>query len=209
MAQALAPVAATVRRAAEQHHEAPLTRSPRRHLNDWLRRHDRVTRGRQCFSLKSAATSICQRRRAVYGKCSTEYARRTMQGSFEDEDITELEPNRRPPGPLRRARSSRRCLQGWKLGSGTSSAATQGHRKRAGAVDPAFVILTRVTCNVRPVVPENPIRADSRDDGESGHHPVRCLRSSSCSARLSATCSSRGADLKSRTSFSGISSISP
>ena len=60
-----------------------------------------------------------------------------------------------------------------------------------------------------PVVPENLIRADSRDEGESGHHPVPCLRSSSCSGRLSPTCSSRGAGLKSRTSFSGISSISP
>jgi hypothetical protein len=61
----------------------------------------------------------------------------------------------------------------------------------------------------QPVVPENPIRADSRDEAESGHHPVRCLRSSSCSGRLSPTCSSRSAGLKSRTSFSGISSISP
>src|SRR5262249_24719024 len=60
-----------------------------------------------------------------------------------------------------------------------------------------------------PVVPENLIRADSRDEGESGHHPVQCLRSSSCSGRLSPTCSSRGAGLQSRTSFSGISSISP
>jgi len=57
------------------------------------------------------------------------------------------------------------------------------------------------------VVPENPIRADSRDEAESAHHPARCLHSFSCLGRLSPTCSGRGASLKSRTSFSGISSI--
>ena len=58
-----------------------------------------------------------------------------------------------------------------------------------------------------PVVPENAIRANSREEAESGHHPTRCLQSSICLARLSPTCSSRGASLKSRTFFSGISSI--
>jgi acetate kinase len=29
-----------------------------------------------------------------------------------------------------------------------------------------------------PVVPENSIRRDSRDEGESAHHPARCLPSS-------------------------------
>jgi transposase len=55
-----------------------------------------------------------------------------------------------------------------------------------------------------PVVPENSIRVDSRDETESAHHPARCLHSFS---RLSPTCSGRGASLKSRTSFSGISLI--
>src|SRR5262249_25946672 len=57
------------------------------------------------------------------------------------------------------------------------------------------------------VVPENPIRLDSRDAGESEHHSTRCLPSSFCLERLSPTCSGRGAGLKSRTFFSGISSI--
>jgi hypothetical protein len=57
---------------------------------------------------------------------------------------------------------------------------------------------------IAPVVPENSIRADSRDEGESGHHPPRF-----CLGRLSPTCSSRGAGLKSRISFFGISSILP
>jgi hypothetical protein len=57
------------------------------------------------------------------------------------------------------------------------------------------------------VVPENSIRVDSRDEAESAHHPTRCLHSFSCLGYLSPTCSGRGAGLKSRTSFSGISSI--
>jgi hypothetical protein len=57
------------------------------------------------------------------------------------------------------------------------------------------------------VVPENSIRVDSRDETESAHHPARCLHSFSCLGRLSPTCSGRGASLKSRTSFSGISLI--
>jgi hypothetical protein len=46
-------------------------------------------------------------------------------------------------------------------------------------------------------------------EAESGHHPMRCLRSSICLGRLSPTCSSRGAGLKSRISFFVISSILP
>src|SRR5712692_1356478 len=38
-------------------------------------------------------------------------------------------------------------------------------------------ILTSVGA-VRPVVPENSIRRDSRGEVESEHHPTRCLRSS-------------------------------
>src|SRR5262249_42479769 len=38
-----------------------------------------------------------------------------------------------------------------------------------------------------PVVPENFIRADSRDEAESAHHPAQCLQSSSCLGRLSPT----------------------
>ena len=57
------------------------------------------------------------------------------------------------------------------------------------------------------VVPENSIRADSRDEGESAHHPGRCLHAFSCLGCLSPTCSGRGASLKSRTSFFAISSI--
>ena len=59
------------------------------------------------------------------------------------------------------------------------------------------------------VIPENFIRADSRVEGESGHHLARCLPCSICLGRLSPTCSNRGAGLKSRTSFFGISSILP
>src|SRR6516164_1442938 len=43
--------------------------------------------------------------------------------------------------------------------------------------------------------------------GESEHHLARCLPSSIFLGRLSPTCSSGNAGLKSRTSFSGISSI--
>jgi hypothetical protein len=61
---------------------------------------------------------------------------------------------------------------------------------------------------MRVVVPANPIRAkDSRDEVESAHHPARCLRSSGCLGRLSLICLGRGGGLKSRTYFSGISSI--
>jgi uncharacterized protein with beta-barrel porin domain len=35
-----------------------------------------------------------------------------------------------------------------------------------------------------PVVPENSIRRDSRGEAESAHHPMRCLRSSTCLQRL-------------------------
>src|SRR5262249_27636259 len=55
--------------------------------------------------------------------------------------------------------------------------------------------------------PTIPSGADSRDETESAHHPARCLPSSICLGRLSPTYSSRDAGLKSRTSFSGISSI--
>jgi predicted TIM-barrel fold metal-dependent hydrolase len=59
------------------------------------------------------------------------------------------------------------------------------------------------------VVPENSIPRDSRGEGESAHHPMRCLRSSTCLQRLYPICSSHGAGLKSRTSFCVISSTSP
>jgi ubiquinone biosynthesis protein len=49
--------------------------------------------------------------------------------------------------------------------------------------------------------------ADSRDEAESAHHPARCLPPSICLGRLSPTYSSRNAGLKSRISFSAISSI--
>jgi hypothetical protein len=58
-----------------------------------------------------------------------------------------------------------------------------------------------------PVLPENPIRADSRDEGESAHHPARCWYSFSCLGPLSPTYSGRDVGWKSRTSFSAISSI--
>ena len=57
------------------------------------------------------------------------------------------------------------------------------------------------------VVPENLSSADSRDEAESAHHPARCLPPSICLGRLSPTYSSRNAGLKSRISFSAISSI--
>jgi hypothetical protein len=59
----------------------------------------------------------------------------------------------------------------------------------------------------RRVVPENLVPSDSRDERESEHDPTRCLPSSICLERLSPTCSSRGAGLRLRTCFSGISSI--
>ena len=49
--------------------------------------------------------------------------------------------------------------------------------------------------------------ADSRDEAESAHHPARCLPPSICLGPLSPTYSSRNAGLKSRISFSAISSI--
>jgi len=55
--------------------------------------------------------------------------------------------------------------------------------------------------------PKIPSRPDSRDEAESAHHTTRCLHFFSCLGRLSPTCSGRSAGLKSRTSFSGISSI--
>jgi hypothetical protein len=55
--------------------------------------------------------------------------------------------------------------------------------------------------------PKIPSGADSRFEAESAHHPARCSHSFSCLGILAPTCSSRGAGLKSRTSFSGISSI--
>ena len=62
-------------------------------------------------------------------------------------------------------------------------------------------------CKETAVVPGNHIRTDSCDEAESAHDPTRCVRSSICLGRLSAICSSRGAGLKSRISFSDISSI--
>jgi hypothetical protein len=53
--------------------------------------------------------------------------------------------------------------------------------------------------------PENSIRRDSRGEGESEHHPMRCLRSYTCLDDLSPICSSRDAGLNLRTSFCVIS----
>jgi hypothetical protein len=39
---------------------------------------------------------------------------------------------------------------------------------------------------------------DSRDEGESAHHPTRCLHIFSCLGCLSPTCSGRGAGLNPR-----------
>jgi hypothetical protein len=55
--------------------------------------------------------------------------------------------------------------------------------------------------------PKTPSGPDSRDEGESAHHPERCSYSFSCLGRLSPACSGRGAGLRSRTSFFAISSI--
>ena len=57
-----------------------------------------------------------------------------------------------------------------------------------------------------PVVPENLIRPDSRDEAESAHHPMRCLRSSIYFGRLWPTRSSRSGGLNSRIFFFGINS---
>src|SRR5258707_175940 len=56
-----------------------------------------------------------------------------------------------------------------------------------------------LSINWTRVVPENSIRYDSRCEGESDHHPMRCLRSSTCLEHLSPICSSRGVGLKLRT----------
>jgi hypothetical protein len=55
--------------------------------------------------------------------------------------------------------------------------------------------------------PKIPSGGDSRGEAESGHHLARCSGCSTCLGRSSPTCSSRNAGLKSRTSFSDISSI--
>jgi hypothetical protein len=60
----------------------------------------------------------------------------------------------------------------------------------------------------QPVVPENSIPADSRGEAESAHHPMRCLRSSTCLQPSQPICSSHHAGLKSRTFFCVISSTS-
>jgi superfamily I DNA/RNA helicase len=67
----------------------------------------------------------------------------------------------------------------------------------------------RALSEFTPVVPENSIRRDSRGEAESAHHPMRCLRSSTCLRRSWPICSSRHAGLKSRTFFCVISSTSP
>jgi Sigma-70 factor, region 1.2 len=41
-----------------------------------------------------------------------------------------------------------------------------------------------VNSHLRLVVPENSIWRDSRGEAESAHHPMRCLRSSTCLQRL-------------------------
>jgi hypothetical protein len=69
-----------------------------------------------------------------------------------------------------------------------------------------LVAADAVSALQQPVIPENSIRQDSRCEGKSDHHPMRCLRSSICSEHLSPICSSRGAGLKLRTSFCVISS---
>src|SRR5262245_41611165 len=55
--------------------------------------------------------------------------------------------------------------------------------------------------------PKIPSGGDSRGEAESGHHLAQCSGCSTCLGRSSPTCSSRNAGLKSRTSFSDISSI--
>jgi hypothetical protein len=55
--------------------------------------------------------------------------------------------------------------------------------------------------------PKIPSGRDSRGEAESGHHLARCSGCSTCLGRSSPTCSSRNVGLKSRTSFSDISSI--
>jgi hypothetical protein len=79
-------------------------------------------------------------------------------------------------------------------------------RLRLRGVDRALLVwMTRLWPSL--VVPENSIRADSRVEAESEHHPGRCLHAFSCLGCLSPTWSGRGASLKSRTSFFAISSI--
>jgi hypothetical protein len=55
--------------------------------------------------------------------------------------------------------------------------------------------------------PKIPSGGDSRGEAESGHHLARCSGCSTCLGPSSPTCSSRNVGLKSRTSFSDISSI--
>src|SRR5437660_1019128 len=70
------------------------------------------------------------------------------------------------------------------------------------------VLAVEIPLPWRPVVPENSIQLDSHGEAESLHHPMRCLRSSACLQRMSPIYSSRGADLRPRTSSSVISSTS-
>jgi putative tryptophan/tyrosine transport system substrate-binding protein len=76
----------------------------------------------------------------------------------------------------------------------------------AADIEPAVTAVAGAP-NLALWFPKIPSGADSRDEAESAHHPARCLHSFSCLGRWSPTCSGRGAGLKSRTSFSGISSI--
>jgi hypothetical protein len=72
--------------------------------------------------------------------------------------------------------------------------------------DEMLVKRIRRDLDSNPVVPENLIRPDSRDEAESAHHPMRCLRSSIYFGRLWPTRSSRSGGLNSRIFFFGINS---
>ena len=91
-------------------------------------------------------------------------------------------------------------------GADGAARSRKGWARLIAAVTRSFLFPTHC-CN--PCRPKNRIRTDSRDEAESGHPLERCFRSSICLGRLSSICSSRGAGLKWRISFFGISSICP
>ena len=64
---------------------------------------------------------------------------------------------------------------------------TIGRRELLVALGEAAAAWPLATHAQQPVVPENPICPDSRDETESAHHAARCLHSFSCLGRLSPT----------------------
>jgi hypothetical protein len=81
--------------------------------------------------------------------------------------------------------------QGWTLLKGAVNGFIEDEALTRGAAI-AFYTAT----SFAPVIPENRIRLDSRDEAESAHDPARCLPSFICLVSWSSACSGRGAGSK-------------